>query len=141
MKILQDGIDDITNKLPQHILGQIVTDKIQAEGIHLSSREIKRIQKHILDSRSKPLILKRWRFWDRKPIDISFGPEELRKINRLPERLANDFPRIIEGVVSETAAKIHVDLRARWEKEQRLQNRELQGFRRRLFDRWGTAIG
>jgi hypothetical protein len=141
MQILQQVLEDALGKLPDQLFGQLLTEKLKAQGIKLSRSEHRRLQHHLLSGTSNMLRLKRWRWWEEESIVLEFTEEETHEIAQRCTEVVEQLPALIETLTSDVATDTLVRLKRRWQSELRRQKRPYAGFERRLSRRWGLPLG
>lgn len=140
MNILQGAIERALQQLPEQMLSQLVAEKLAAQGIKLSKRQHQLLVKHIREGRDT-FRMGRWSWWDRRRIQLDFTPQDIQKLeHQFTKFLDTKLSDLIQAAMRETAAIILTDLKRKWRTESRRQQREVAGFAKRLYDRWGVAL-
>jgi hypothetical protein len=140
MDTFEEALHKIAKQLPHIMLGQLLDKKLKAQGIKLSKRKIRELVSRVLDGHEENITFddKRKRT---RTVKIDLTDDDLDHMTRrLDDFIKNDVPRVTENFIEDTATNIFQLLRARWRRESRVYRREMEGFRKRLTQRWGPAI-
>ena len=141
MRTLQDAIERVLQGLPEQALSAMIAKKLVAQGVNLSSRERERLVQEILRGGKDTFRLNRWKWWERKQVDLDFTLQDIEQIeNKSLDFLENRLPDMIETAVADVSRKVLADLKRKWPAESRRQREEFGGFRKRLHDRWETPL-
>jgi len=142
MQSLHKTLEGALGKLPGQLYTQLLVQKLKAHGVNLSRREQQKLEKHILSSASETFSLGRWRWWQSQHVTLDVTAEEMQEIERQFTHVAVDrLSQLIETTASDLAANILGTLKNKWSSEFRSQRREAADFQRRLYRRWGVALG
>jgi hypothetical protein len=140
MDILQEGLNKTLKDVPGLILQNLISKKLQKQGITESKDLPRKLAKHILSRSEKP-----FRYRSRKlsgKIDLAFDQDDLNEIDRALERFQREqLPKLLPETAHRISKMMLKTLRASWPKEQALQQADLSGFRERLEERWGQPLG
>jgi hypothetical protein len=94
--------EETLNHLPWVLLADIVSKKLEQEGIHITEKEKDKIAKWFEDGHLDTLPIKRWRWWDRKAIHIELSESDADNVARRLEGLHKELPvrmlEVIDGV-------------------------------------------
>lgn len=141
MRILQDSIDEALRGLPEQVLSALITHKLAAQGVKLSTRDRKRLTREILREGKDKFLLKGWKWWDHRKVSVDITPQDIEQIERkFTDFLEHRLPELIETATGDLSRKVLADLKRKWRAESRLQRRDLAGFRKRLYDRWKLPL-
>jgi len=142
VQVLQESFEDVLGDLPEQILSHLLATKLKAQGQTLSKRDQGRIVRHILAGNTVPVKLREWQFWKKgEPITLAFTAEDLARIGHIADTVTEKLPEIIDSAAVNVASDLLSTLKKRWSRELGRQKKELDGFRRRLEERWGPGIG
>jgi hypothetical protein len=137
---LQQGLDEVTAKLPALFLQKLIDKKLKEQGITPPKGLSEKMAAHFLAGNTEPFT-----FNSRglpQNIKLTFTDADADEL----EKAAEDFctitlPQILPEVARKSARSVLKTLRERWPEEHALQEQDLNGFRERLHERWGPAIG
>jgi hypothetical protein len=139
MDTLQKAIENTLNDLPRKLIVDLVSKKLEAQGVKLSKHEFQRLRDHLLKGNREPITFKR-KSGEHKNLNIDLNEETSKTIERLTTFFENDFPGVLEKLQSRFAKSIFIDLKRKWKAESSLQRSEIAGFRKRLERRWGIPL-
>lgn len=140
MKILQEAMEQVLQELPQQVLLRLVAEKLAEQGVKLSKSQNEDLAKQLREGKDT-FRIGRWNWWDLRRIKLEFTPQDVKKAkDRFTDFLKTALPDLIKVAISDTAAAIFADLKRKWRAESRRQHREVTGFTKRLYDRWGVPL-
>jgi len=135
MDKLQNAMNKILEEVPLTILSALLDEKLREKNIKLSKRKLGDLTRRLLQENTGAITLSR-----RTDLLIEFTDEDAdhfaAKANEFLERL----PGLVERLSDTAVVDILASLRRRWRKEADLQRREMNGFRKRLEERWGAGF-
>jgi hypothetical protein len=142
MRILQHAMEQALHGLPQHVLSELITQKLAAQGVKLSARERKLLAEHVLKGGKDTLRFRRWQWWEHdRQIRLNFTPQGAEQIEqKFTSFIEKRLPDLIDVVVEDLSGKILIDLNRTWRAESHRQRRELAEFKKRLHDRWELPL-
>jgi len=140
MDILQEALNQTLKEIPRFILENLISKKLQKQGITGSKDLSSKLAKHILSGTKKP-----FKYRGRKlsgNIDLAFDQDDLNEIDRTFERFQKEqASKFIPDATRRISKIVLKELRARWPNEEALQEADLSSFRGYLEERWGQALG
>lgn len=138
MNILHKALEEALRGVPQHVLGEIISKKFAAQGMNLSAKEARQLQEHLLAGNMDTFKLRRWRWWEREHMVVTFTEEDIRELEqRSTNFLERELPDLIQFAADELSISILARLITNWRKESKQQQRDFKAFRSHLHDRWG----
>ncbi len=141
MRILQDAIEGALHDLPERALAALIEKKLAAQGVTLSARKRKLLTRKLMQGYTDNIRLWNWKLWDSRHVTLEFTPADVEQIEKNFTEFADKrLPSLIQSVSDDLARKILSDLTRRWPAYSRQQNRDLAGFRKRLYDRWKIPL-
>ena len=127
-------------KLPALSLQNLISKKLQEQGIKPPPGLCEKIAEHFLAGKPGPFQFNNPKF--PKDVRLTFSKADADELGRAIGRFCEThIPKIIPDVAHRTAKSVLKDLKSRWSNEHTLQEAELSGFRERLEGRWGKALG
>jgi Family of unknown function (DUF5677) len=137
---LQKMFETQIGKIPSLLIANLVREKLQAQGIKLTERQLRRLQKAVHDGKTEGLKFHHGKSTERN-ISIDFTEEDTSSLlSRANRFLEEGLPKVVYKVADEVAVKLLRQLKRNWPAESRAQRREIAGFRKRLEARWGSAL-
>ncbi len=124
--------------LPQEVLRKTVASKLQSKGITLSEESMRKLIANLLEGKADMILDATQSPDGQSDVVIDFTDEDGSEIET---RLNEAIPAVIQSVSASLADDILRTLKKRWPREAKSQNGEMRGFRRRVDQRWGGAIG
>jgi Family of unknown function (DUF5677) len=141
MRIFQEAMEQALQKAPQQLLLQMVTQKLEAQGLKLSEPEHHLLVKHILEGRTDAVRFRRWKWWDGQSVNLEFTAKDLELIEqRFTEFVEKRLSDLVLDTSKDLSATILLDLKRRWREESNRHQSEVNGFRKRLQDRWKEPL-
>jgi hypothetical protein len=125
-------------EVPERLLSDLVAKKLAAHGVELSARQCEGLAKRLLTDGK--FVHQAWKFWDRREISLELSEADFEELKAKADKLENAMPEIIEGLTEALATEMLADLKRRWPKELRDQQKDLAGFRARLRERWKKPL-
>lgn len=141
MDTLQKTMNRWLEELPRLFLADLLDDKLRANGIKLSKRKRGEFADKILKKE-----LDAFDFGDgrksgaKRNITIEFTDTDSELMQQKFREFMDRLPALIDGLVEKTTKSILTTLKRRWPSESRAQRRDLDGFRKRLQERWGDGL-
>jgi hypothetical protein len=117
----------------------VITKKLKVAGLLLSESEQASLLAHLKSGSLKKFPFARDTGEDRS-VNIRITPEDIAEIEKKVEKFSDALPEIVDKQTKYAADLILKSLRSSWPKEQRLQQKEMEAFRHRLFIRWAPAL-
>ena len=124
------------------VFSDMLADKIEAQGLKLTSRERDRLLKRLQSDEAVDLRFRAWKWWDDAVIAVEWTDEDWALADHRVQRLL-DGERIVELIArttDDTAEVLLRTLRRTWKTVSRNENRERRGFETRLGARWGLGL-
>jgi hypothetical protein len=141
MRILQDAIEGALYDLPEQALAALIEKKLAAQGVTLSARHRKLLTRKLMQGYTDNIRLWNWKLWDNRHVTLEFTPADVEQIEKSFTVFADKrLPDLIQSVSDDLSRNILSDLTRRWPPYCRQQNRDLAGFRKRLYDRWKIPL-
>ncbi|HEY3294150.1 MAG TPA: DUF5677 domain-containing protein [bacterium] len=123
------------------LISSLIIEKIEANGVRLTSRQKKLIQRNIAAERYDIIRIRDWRWWGpSQEIHIEFDDADSARLEQavrdLTESMTDQFGSIIDEAAEAMLASVAKD----WKRETLLRECDLQGFRSRLNTRWHKPL-
>jgi hypothetical protein len=139
---LQKEIEEILTNLPKEMIGYVLDDKLNKQGIKLSRRNRQRVKNLVCCGKTDLIRIRQWRFWNRNKYKNEFTEDDIQNLEKfLTDILPDAMPKMIESVTDEMVPTIIQVVNRRWRRESRYQARESKDFRQRLFNYWRYPLG
>jgi len=139
MQVLQRAVEEALQGVPHIWLATLIRQKIESKGIRCSERDMDRIVEHVRSGKKTPFRI--GRSGRNRSITIEFTKTEIDETQeRLSRFIENGLPKLVGKTTHNVARRTLRDLKRKWPGESRLQRRELEGFRKRLYRRWRTPL-
>jgi hypothetical protein len=139
MKTIEDSVMRTFTELPTRLLSDLVAEKLKAHGVTLSPRALKSLERH-LATKEGAFVVQRWKWWDRRTIDLKFTDEDLQKIERKVAKVEALLPEIVEKLTVAMSEKMLEDMKQRWPEESRTNRVTMTRFEQRLYERWEEPL-
>jgi hypothetical protein len=140
MNTLQQALEKATADLPALFLQRLIGKKLQEQGIKPPRGFAEKMAAHYLGGNRAPFT-----FNSRdlpKNVKLTFTKADADEISKALEEFCDTkLPKVIESTARKTAVSVLKTLRERWTGEHARQEEDLNGFRERLRERWGPAVG
>jgi hypothetical protein len=135
---LQDTILRELQESAHQVLSDLIDEKLRAQDIKLSKRQITVLTKHVLQGRADTLTIEHGK--PNREVELTFTDEDHAIFDQRLDDLLAKVPAMVEDLIEDSAAKVFALMRRRWPKEARQQRKDLEGFRKRLDQRWGVGL-
>lgn len=127
-------------ELPALFLENLISKKLQKQGITAPKRLSKRIARHLLSGTTEP-----FSYASRKysgTIKLTFDETDVEEITHALDRFCTTkLPKLLPDIAGRLSVRVLKDLKSRWANEHAMQDAELSEFRKRLEQRWGKPLG
>jgi hypothetical protein len=135
---LQKAFSAGIKRAPAVLLAKLVAPKLKSAGVRDYRKMADRFAEHILANGEKPFS------WgdgaNVRDIQISFDEDDSRELKRLQKEFFDELPDLIDRVTSMTAKMEAARYIGLWREHRYRELREINGFQRRLEDRWGSGL-
>jgi hypothetical protein len=138
MDFIQKTVDRTIEDIPANILSDLLDEKLCAQGIILATDKRKELARRILREKVSELTFDV--DTDVKNVVIQFTDEDTQAVSAKMEAFLDRLPKLIQGLLDETADTWLKSLKRKWKAESRQQQRDLDEFRDRLAERWGDGL-
>lgn len=135
MDTLQNAMNKILEEVPLTILSALLDEKLREKNIKLSKRKLGDLTRRLLQENTGAITLSR-----RTDMLIEFTDEDADHFAAKANEFLEQLPGLVEHLSDTAVVDILASLRRRWRKEADLQRREMNGFRKRLEERWGAGL-
>ena len=140
MKILHDALHEVLHDIPEQVLKDLITYKLAAEGLKLSTREQEVLIKAIREGKDT-FTLRRWRWRENRSVTVDLTSQDIEEIEgKFPDFVDNHLPKLIQTATADLSRIVLAELRRTWRAESRQQRRDIAGFRKRLYKRWEVPL-
>lgn len=140
MNTLQETLNHAVKDLPTIFLENLVSKKLEKQGISAPRALCKKLARHILSGTGEP-----FQYNSRKysgNFNLTFDQTDADEMERAFARFETDHLSTILPKIAERLSKsVLKDLKSRWPDEYAQQQADLAGFRLRLEERWGKPLG
>ncbi len=145
MDILTSATHDAVMNAAVSIGAEIIVKRASAQGITLSTHEIRRLKAHIREGKLDSFNLKRWTFWRRifwqkEAIKIGITKDDEEQFKSLLDEIEKKVPEIIVKTMDDIAEDIFRSLESDLREVKKVRRRESKGFRQRLQSRWRAPL-
>lgn len=137
MAVLQDLFDREVGKVPLRVTTDLITRKIEAHGITLTSKERDKLQR---------AIKKGTKFSLRRPsqshqdVNIEIDSADFEELKQRTARFIEKLDSVCDNISESVSEKLFGRLYSDWPAYSKQQRRNIQGFVARLQKRWGKAL-
>jgi len=131
---LQNQLEQTLIEMAHGVVAELLDKKLRAQRIKLTKSQLKAFAKRILAGELD--------FDDGKSevAAITLTEHDTADLNRRLDELNEKVPALAKEFLQKTSAEVLKLLKSRWRSEAQQQRRTLQGFRKRLHQRWGPGI-
>jgi hypothetical protein len=140
MGSLQQAMSDIIDELPHIVLSQLMDEKLRAQKITLGKRKLKALVARILGGKVDSITVEYGNGRRERTVTVDLKEDEVANVTERLDKFLDRIPDLIEEMAEKSSSKILPILKRRWPRESRDQKRDINGFKKRLYDRWGTAL-
>jgi len=123
--------------LPRQLVSEMVDKKLRGKGIKLSKPPLEELVRRLLAGEDKVQLDVGGSYEDKI---VEFTDEDLAVLNKRANELIQKMPAIIDSASQGISLTILTSLKKKWRSERRLQRRDMDGFRKRLDQRWGAGL-
>ena len=140
MGTLQKMLETQMDNIPSLLIATLVKEKLEARGIKLTERQLRRLHKAVRDGKTEGLKFHSGKSTERNiSIDIT-EEDKTSLLNRANRFFEEGLTEVVQKVADDISVKLLRQLKRNWPAESRAQRREIDGFRKRLEARWGSAL-
>ncbi|WP_291864771.1 DUF5677 domain-containing protein [Bradyrhizobium sp.] len=137
MGTVQDEMNKWLHDLPRQLAAELVDEKLREQKIKLSKKRLDELIDRIMAGEEDIQFNVGGRH---KTKNLEFTDEDLAGLNKRGNQLLQKLPAIIENASGGFSQTILTSLKKKWRSERRMQRRDMDGFRKRLDQRWGTGV-
>ncbi len=141
MDTLQKAMNRWLEELPHLLVADLLDDKLRAQGVKLSKRKRGELADKILNEQ-----LEAFDFDDgrkvsgKRNITIQFTETDSEFIEKKFMKFMEHLPALIDHLMGKASQSVLSTLKRRWPSESQVRRRDLNGFRKRLQERWGDGL-
>jgi hypothetical protein len=118
------------------LLSVLVVQKLDAQGVKLSARELDELTKEILRGGKDTFLLTSEEPGNSRKVTLDFSSKDIKQIERkLSDFSENRLEEVIEKAVDEGSQKLLATLKTNWTDESRRERQDAAAFRERLYER------
>lgn len=140
MTTLQKTFEEVLQDAPYRAVAAIISERLAAQGVVLTARERERLTIHLKADTIGSFRFRRWRWWENRNLTIDITEADTEAIHTgFDEFLEEGLSGFVTDAVDELSPNILKALHRGWQSELRQQNRDREGFEKRLGQRWGQA--
>lgn len=137
---MQQTLEQATANLPALFLQKLIDRKLKEQHIEPPRGFSEKMAAHFLAGNPEPFTFDSRKL--PKNIKLTFTNADSDEIEKAIENFCTtQLPKILLEIAQKTAWSVLKTLRERWPSEHAQQEEGLDGFRERLQERWGPAIG
>lgn len=140
MRILHDAISKVFDTVPQLILSKLIREKLAAQKIELSPEQLNKLVARVLNDEASSASLVLEDGGPDRTISLEFTSDDAETIERRGDKFIETLPKLIEDVASEATTIIMARLKEQWPQEAEQEQEDIDGFRERLYERWGDGL-
>src|SRR4051794_8229590 len=137
MGAVQDEVNKWFHDLPRQLAAEMVDMKLRAQTIKLSKKQLADLIDRILKGDED---IQLDTAGGRRDISLEFTDEDLAWLNERADELVQKLPGIIDHASEGFSSTILTSLKKKWPGERRQQRHDMNGFRKRLDERWGKGL-
>jgi hypothetical protein len=138
MDNLQDTMHRALHEFALKVLSDLIDRKLRAQKIKLSKRHLKAVTEHVLQGSAEMLTIDNGN--PDKSVTLNFTDEDHAPFNRRLDELVDKVPAMVKDLLEDASVQVFALLKRRWLKEARQQRKDMEGFRKRLDQRWGAGL-
>src|SRR5947209_9083966 len=122
--------------LPEQMFCNLLKQKLEAQGVSLSSGEVEALSKDILRGGESTFVLGREGGSEtNRNITLEFSSQEIEQIEqKIAHFFEHELHELIESTTGDISRKLLADLKQRWAEESQLQREDVTGFRERVVN-------
>lgn len=137
---LQQAMDEALREAPYQVIGDLIAQKLETQGVRLSVRKRARLVQELRSGTADKFHLRCWQWWERD-VAVEITDEDFERFRRdFTHFLQDGLPDLINETAEDVAGDVLHVLRRRWPSELRRQDKEIRKFRNNLDRDWGNAI-
>jgi hypothetical protein len=122
------------------MLEKLILKKLRAQGVKFPEALPRQLAEHILSGTSEPFHHGGRDL--REDILLSFDEADGEEVSRVIDKFLDvRLPALVDDFAERLSEKILRGLKKGWPEEQKLQQDDLAGFRRRMEETWGKPLG
>src|SRR5665213_125041 len=138
---LQKTMNRWLEELPRLFLADLLDQKLRAQGIKLSKLKRGELADKILKEKLNAFDFDHGRkSGAKRNITIEFTDTDSELMEKKFRQFMDRLPALIDSLTENTSQSILSTLKRRWPSESRAQRHDLDGFRKRLQQRWGVGL-
>jgi hypothetical protein len=137
MGAVQDEVNKWIHDLPRQLAREMVEKKLGEQKIKLSKKRLNGLIDQLLGGEEDIQLDAGPRH---KNMSVEFTDEDSVWLDKRGTELIQKLPAIIEHASEGFSTIILTNLKKKWRSEQRQQQRDMDGFRKRLDERWGAGL-
>jgi hypothetical protein len=137
MGTVQAEMNKWLHDLPRQLAAELVDGKLREQKIKLSKKRLYELIDRLIAGEEDIQFGMGSRH---KTKSIEFTDEDFAGLHKRADELIHKLPAIIEGASEGFSETILTSLKKKWRGERRQQRRDMDGFRKRLDQRWGAGL-
>jgi hypothetical protein len=135
---LQEELDRTLGELPHRVLADLIDKKLREQNIRLSGPQLKAFTARVLQANTGVLSIDDGN--PDKDVAITFTDQDHEEFGRRLDELVDKIPALTKDFLAKTSAEAFSLLKRRWRSEGSRHRKDIEAFRERLDQRWGTGI-
>ena len=136
MTTLQNAFEEALQDASYQAVAAIISEKLTAQGVVLTAREREQLAIHLKADTIGSFRFRRWRWWENRNLTIDITEADTEAFHAgFNEFLEEGLEGFITVAVDELSPNILKALHRDWKSESRQQNRDREGFEKRLRQR------
>lgn len=136
MTQLQDIILKESAQIVPDLASKAIARKMAERGIIVSEKDRGRLAEQISEGVTRTYHFQEWKFWDQRTIHVGLTDEDVRLIEEKSLTIIDKLPSIVESIADDVTSNLITDLKKRWPRQRRLEQRALKPFERNLARKW-----
>jgi Family of unknown function (DUF5677) len=124
-------------KVPDLLLRNLVTEKLEEAGVKRSDLLVDCLVQHIKDGGDTPF---EWPDTDHDDLTISFGQADVERLEGMADGFAEDMPQMISDMSRKIAVDTLKTFRKDWREYRPSEDIYVQQFRKNLVERWNKGL-
>ena len=137
MGAIQDEVNKRINDLPRQLASEMVDKKLHEQKVELSKEHLEELVNRLLAGKGN---VQFDTGGSHKEVNIEFTDKDMAALDKRVQKFIDELPAIITNASESISLKLLISLKKKWRTERRLQRRDVDGFRKRLDQRWGAGL-
>ena len=137
---LEEQFDGAVMDLIYAKAAEIVTGKLEEQGIVLSKKQRRIVNDAMRTGRTDPIEFKGWKWWDKTQHAVVITAEDTASLEKFAEGVIGKIPELMIELVRNLAPSTVRAIRKEYRKDLKIASRDLTAFEKRLEKRWAKPL-